>query len=416
MRRWTIAAAVVGGVLVAAAIPRFHHALTTTVPWDLLVDQHLARALWSGFNPYTEEGVRRASLEAMGPAGGGHPPTTALWALPFIGLGLRAAAVALGVVTLLALLGAITVTMTALGAPGPLALAWVVFGYVVFCPFMTYHLAVGQLSGMIAALFIVAWWAARQGRDLLAGIALGAACTIKLFPGLVVLIFLVLRRWRLAAAALGVHLAATLAVTARFGWSAWPLFLARQRAVAEEWLGSIQNQSLHGVVLRFFRPACGPPGGPLPLATALSVTLALALIAGAVLIARRAGSHRFDLVYAFFVVLSILASQWAWEHYDVILVLPAILAAAALVRARSSRRLVLGGAAVLLALAGSWQFGATERVALQAAVRRGTAAPGTHVLMHVYEVVNWAPTLALLLLLAVLLRPPEPRSAAQPAY
>jgi hypothetical protein len=117
VRRWTTAAVVVGGLLVAAAIPRFHRALTTTVPWDLLIDQHLARALWKGFNPYTEEGVRRAILEAMGPTGGGHPPTTALWALPFIGLGLRPAAVILGVATLLALLGAIILTMRTLAQP-----------------------------------------------------------------------------------------------------------------------------------------------------------------------------------------------------------------------------------------------------------------------------------------------------------
>jgi hypothetical protein len=404
-RRWSIAAALAGAVLIAAALPRFHHALTQTVPWDLLVDQRLARALWRGFNPYTEEGVIRAGLETMGPVGGGHPPTTALWALPFVSIGLRPAAVTLGVVTLLALLAALTLTMRTLAAPRPLALAWVLFGYVVFCPFTTYHLGVGQLSGTIAVLSIVAWWATRQGRDWLGGAALGAACTIKLFPGVVVALFLVRGRWRVVGAALGVYLAAAAIATARFGWSAWPLFLARQRAVAEDWLGGIQNQSLHGIVLRLFNPACGPPRGPVLAATLISVTLALALVAAAAIAARRAGDRRFDVAYALFVVLSVLSSQWAWEHYDVILVLPAILAAAALLRERDdpgSRRLVIAGGVVLLALAACWQLGATERLALQAAVRRG-APLSVHVAMHASEVLNWAPTVALAALLAVLL-------------
>jgi hypothetical protein len=407
MRRGDVAAAIAGALLVIAAIPGIHHALTQTVPWDLLVDQRLARALWNGFNPYTEDGIRRAGLEAMGPVGGGHPPTTPLWALPFIALGLRTAAVTLGVLTLAALLAAFALTTRTLGAPRWFAVAWALFAFVVYCPFMTYHLGVGQLSGAIAVLFIVAWWATRQGRDVLGGAALGAACTIKLFPGLVVLLFIVLRRWRAVAAALALYAAAAAVATARFGWSAWPLFLARQRAVAEDWLGGIQNQSLHGIILRLFHPACRPPAGPLPIATTISVTLALALVVTAAVLVRRArAGAAFDLAYALFVVLAIVTSQWAWEHYNVILVLPATIAAAALLDERrhpGTRRLVAAGAAVLVALATCWQLSATQRLALQSAVRQGTASSATHVLMHVYEILNWAPTFALLVLLASLL-------------
>ncbi len=412
-RAWQVVAAALGATFIAASTPRHHSALTTTVPWDLVVDERLARSVVAGFNPYSDEGMSRSGLAGMGPAGAGHPPTTALWAVPFVRRDLRAAALILGVTVGAALLGSLVLVAATLGAPTPVALAWVVSGYVLFCPFMVYHVGVGQISGLIATLLVVAWWAARRQRDVAAGAALGAACALKLFPGLVVLLFLVVGRFRVVAAAIAVYLGAAGVATARFGFSAWPLFFRRQGPIADMWMDSIQSQSLHGIVLRLFRPACGPQGGPLASSTSISVALSVALVAMAAVWARRAvRDGRFDLAYALFVTLSVLASQWAWEHYNVIHLLPAAIAAAALARGwrvPGGRRLALAGFAVLLALAASWQLDPARRLALQAAVR---AQDGSrHLLMHAHEVANWAPPLALMVLLGVLTRP----SAGDPA-
>ncbi len=395
-----VVAAVLAVGLIIAVLPRYHAALTTTVPWDLVPDQRMARAFISGFNPYSTEGMARTGLEGMGPVGAGHPPTTALWALPFAQQDLRTAAVTLGASMAALVFGMLLLLARVLGARTPVLLAWLAFAYVLSCPFMTYHIGVGQFSAAIAALYTLAWWAARRRRDGLAGVALGAACTIKLFPGVMVLFFLLQGRWRAVLAAAATYLTFAAVATTRFGWAAWPEFFSRQGIIAGLSVDSIQNQSLHGIVLRLFHPACGPHGSPLPASTAISVALSVALIGvGAVWARRAVGGSRFDLSYALFVTLSVLTSQWAWEHYDVIYLLPVAVALRTLVDRwhAPQRRGVSGGIAVLALLAISWQLDAGKRLALQAAVRAGQER--LHVWMHLHEILNWAPPVALMILI-----------------
>src|SRR4051812_27631399 len=190
--RWLclFAAAALGAGLVFLASLRFERALATVVPWDLVVDQRMARAFLKGFNPYSDEGLIRSGLSAMGPVGSGHPPTSALWALAFAYANVTAAARVLGWALSVSFLASLWLVFRTLGTTAPAAFAWLTFGGVLASPFMTYHVEVGQLSALIATLVVVAWWAARRGQDAVAGVALGLACTVKLFPGVVLLLFL----------------------------------------------------------------------------------------------------------------------------------------------------------------------------------------------------------------------------------
>src|SRR4051812_48769438 len=185
--RWLclFAAAALGAGLVFLASLRFERALATVVPWDLVVDQRMARAFLQGFNPYSDEGLNRSGLGAMGPVGSGHPPTSALWALPFAYANVTAAARVLGWMLALAFLGSLWLVFRTIRAPTPVAFAWLTFGTVMASPFMTYHVEVGQFSALIAVFYVLAWWAFRRGQDAAAGLALGLACTLKLFPGVV---------------------------------------------------------------------------------------------------------------------------------------------------------------------------------------------------------------------------------------
>lgn len=392
--------AVVGLALLVDAIPQLH-AMLGRQPWDLNVDRAAAQAFLDGYSPFTPEGAVRSGAAKSGPAGNGHPPTTSFWVLPIARLTPQASNAVLSWTTALLLFVELIVILQTIRCPLPIASAWVALGYVLGCSFMPYHFSVGQMSGLIGFLFFVGWAAGRRGDDWLAGAALGAACTMKLFPGVMVFMFLVARRWRAVVAAAAFYLAVAVIMTARFGLGSWPRFFAQQPIIANMWMDSVQNQSIHGIVLRLFWPVCGPHGPVLAVASLISTALSAALLALCTWVCWRTVRGRgFDISYALFVVLSIVTSQWTWEHYTIIYVLPVLLLAAELARAwraGENRARVGAMAAGLVAVVASWRIDYAVKAALQRSVRAGLM--GDHARLHLYDVLNWGPGILLFLLL-----------------
>jgi alpha-1,2-mannosyltransferase len=399
-----VVAGVVGVVLLLNSIPRLSGALGY-FPWDLVTDYRLGRAFLDGFNPYTPAGRVRADL-AFGVSATGHPPTSMLPLLPLIAaVDLPTAHVVMGWLSAFLLLVEFSVLAPTLRVPVPGAAAFLGFAWVTALPLFYDHFLVGQLSMSIAFLLFGAWLAARRGDDVLAGVALGVACMLKLFPGLMVLLFLLWRRWRLVGTAVGLYLAGVLVTMVRFGPSSWWLFVTNQGPIANEFVGHIQNQALFGVVTRLFRPSCRPEGGGMPVAAAaISSLLGLALIAAGAWRARRARTEgQQDLAFATFSVLALVTPQWTWEHYDVIYILPIAIGLAALVAAwrnGASRPWVAAGVALLLAAAASWALNDSEKADLQKAIRAGDRA--RHLALHLYEVINWLPGFVILGVLGTL--------------
>lgn len=64
----------------------------------------------------------------------------------------------------------------------------------------------GQLALLLTFLVVMAWLLALRGNEYPAGVALGLAALIKLFPGLLIIFFAVRGRWRVCIAALAVIL------------------------------------------------------------------------------------------------------------------------------------------------------------------------------------------------------------------
>jgi hypothetical protein len=401
-RLYVLVASFVGLVFLFQAAPAVDSAFGQ-MHWDLNVDQLTARAVLDGYNPFTPAGVVRSGLSQVGPAGTGHPPTTFVWFLPLARMSVHQAGAILGWATILLLLLELASILTLLRCPAPLVTAWLAACFVLSCSFLKYHIVVGQISGLIGFLYFVAWVAGRSRGDWLAGTALGVACTLKAFPGLMVLLFLVALRWRAVLAAILVYLAVFVAVTARLGLASWRYFLAQQAPIADLWMGSIQNQSIHGIVFRWFRPVCEAHGPVLRKATILSTLIGLGLVfAGIWLVRRIVRGAGFDVAYALFVVLSMVTSQWTWEHYTIIYVLPVSILCAALVAWWRSGRHRQGAAAMLIlagAVVASWAISINTKVELQGAVYNG--ASSQHVRLHVYDVLSWAPGLALLGMLYV---------------
>lgn len=379
------------------------------IHWDLDVDLLTARAFLAHYNPFTPEGAVRSGLAASGPAGNGHPPTTSFWFLPLAQMDSRTAGAALAWVSVLVLLLQLAATLNLLRCPAPLVSAWLGLTFILGCSFLKYHLAVGQSSALIGFLYFVGWYAGRTGKtsdDWLAGAALGAACTFKMFPGLMMVPFLLAFRWRVLVGGAAVYLTVAAIMTAGFGLSSWPLFMAQQAPIANLWMDSVQNQSIHGIVLRLFTPVCVPHRPVLMAATLISITVSLMFIAGAIWLVRRTvRAGGFDLAYALFVVLSVVTSQWTWEHYTVIYVLPVLLLGNELVgrwRVRQQRRAVGALLFILTAVVASWRIDMETKRHLQLLVHQGSRQQ--HLLLHLYDVLNWAPALVLLAMLAVVCR------------
>jgi hypothetical protein len=406
-RALEILALAAGLLLTFRAVREIERAATTTFPADLVVDHRAARAFWSGYSPFSEEGARRAGLGELGPTGLGHPPTTSFWILPLAPLELNTARQVLAWLSLATLVAEVAIAALLLGwTRGP---ALLVIGLVANAPVFLYLVNLGQVSQLIAFAFFLAWWALRRGRPTLAGGALGAACTLKLFPAVLVLWLGLTRRWRALGAAVAVYLVAAVVMTARFGLQSWRVFFTAQKEVANAWVASVANQSLHGVFQRLLAsPACELPGRVAPEALVLSGLVSLALLALAFRLTRKqAGPRGLDLAFAAFAVLAVLTSQWAWPHYDVLFVLPAMIVATAL---RDEEKLVQWtGVVVLLGLLLSFYLDVRAAAALQNALWRGDRS--AHLPLHAVELLSWAPSVLLLALtLRLAARPAAPQA------
>lgn len=367
---------------------------------DFIVDLRLARAFEAGYNPYTREGSARALLDPLWPMGLGHPPSTAFWALPFARLDDHASTFLLAWLSAFLLLMQTIVLARELNWPVPLASAWLVFATLLGSEFFAYHAQLGQLSALIGFCLFLTWLAIRSDSDVLAGLALGCACSMKPFSGVIVVLFLIWKRFKAVGVAIAVYAAISLYMTSRFGWISWPQFFAAQKVIADAWLDSVQNHSLHGIIMRFFRPACGPHGPVIKAATLISSAIGLGLIGGASYCAWRLPptQRNKQLLLAGYIALAVFTSQWAWEHYYVILLVPFALLATELVSiwtaGRSCIWVALGAALFAFGMYAMFIPIQTKRV-LQTAVRAGDHSK--HLQLHVYEALNSAPVVALLL-------------------
>jgi alpha-1,2-mannosyltransferase len=391
--------------------------------WDAMVDLRAARAFVEGYTPFSDAGAVRAHVLELGPAGLGHPPTTAFWFLPLATYDEGQASAVLTFLVLALFCLQVTQMVRLKQLPAPLLTSWLLFAYVISCSFMRYHMNVGQISAVIGFWFFLAWAAARRGRDLEAGLALGAACTMKLFPGLVVVMFLLNKRWRVVLGAVAAYVTVAVIMTSRFGLASWPVFLSKQANIADMWMSNIQNQSIHGVVAHIFAPICHPSGPVLKRATYISSAVSLALLGTSAWLVWRSRAVRsaFDLHFWLFVVLSCVCSQWTWEHYSVIYVGPVLVLACHLLdRWRSARwrnwSTALTGAG-LLAIVASWRIDHQTKEHLQARYFQGDTT--VHTKLHLLHVLNFAPGFVLLALMmaavwALVARSSPPTSAPTP--
>lgn len=246
-----------------------------------------------------------------------HPASmTLLLALFVPWLHVRLIQLLFGFASLAALAG--TVQLLARGLNFSNRLAAVLFcGLLGWFPFWIV-LRNGQVSMILAFLMTLCWYYLRQERNVAAGIALGVATALKLFPGLV-FVYLLFRRRK--AFWPGVLTASSLLLFSfsLVGWHNTLDYFRVVRFVQEYYRDYKANLSLLSVfasVPRLDRFAA-------ILAQICFLALLVLLLWTATRKSRdRAGMTTFDLEYAMFLALLPVLSPVSWDHYLVVLILP----------------------------------------------------------------------------------------------
>jgi Glycosyltransferase family 87 len=109
-----------------------------------------------------------------------HPPASVLLALPFAQLSYADAVLAWNTVSLLAFLGSLVIVAKVLPVPTNLYLP--ILALLTFCHPLYGNLHSGQLTLILVLLVTAVWALERSGRSAAAGLVMGIATAIKLFP------------------------------------------------------------------------------------------------------------------------------------------------------------------------------------------------------------------------------------------
>lgn len=257
-----------------------------------------------------------------------HPPTSVLLAIPLAPLNYYDATLAWNLVSVGAMIVALWMIVRQLKI---MLSIWSVLPLVCITLFASpiwQQVTQGQLNFVLALLVVGIWVADRHDRPLTAGALLGFATAIKLFPGFLILYFLLRRQWRAVVASAVSFAAFTAATTAVLGVEAYQTYIARVLPQAVTWKSTWNNASWPGLCAKLFNPENGhtstTPLVDSPLLELLGTGLGwLVVLAALAIITWRAKSlANRDHAFGATVTAMLLLSPVTWEHYFVILIVP----------------------------------------------------------------------------------------------
>lgn len=263
------------------------------------------------------------------------PPAQAVLFLPFTllaGLDPRVARVAWYAVNLGALWYALTVWTRTLGHRGsagaaaePRRPAWLSTDTLLALAAVGYPLQTQfehqNLNVVLLALAAHAAEALQRGRSAKAGVALGAAAALKVYPALAVVWLAARRSWVALGTAAGAAAVVTMLPMASRGFSGFIDDFAAWRGIAAEgWPVRRANQSLTAMWGRYLLDE-GPSGYPTVTADSVviiacvAVTAAMLLVPLLIVAHRRRSGRSIAAELAVVNATAALLSPIAWEHY-----------------------------------------------------------------------------------------------------
>lgn len=189
---------------------------------------------------------------------------------------------------------------------------WLLIAAVLAFPPVIGELVLGNVHIVLLGLLTAAWLGVRRGDargESVAGAAVGAAAIIKVFPGLLVLWFLVTRRYRAVAGVIvgaAVLALVTVPLTGIEPWLQYPTVLANLSAPVDT------TDTLAPTVW-----LAGPLG--------FTVARIVVTLAGLAVVAWAARALDATRSFAIAVVVAVLIAPALYHHYLALLVLPLLL-------------------------------------------------------------------------------------------
>ncbi|GAB3970833.1 hypothetical protein GCM10027615_28270 [Plantactinospora veratri] len=295
-------------VLVAAAVPLLYLVSTPHNFYDLKIYMSAMR-WWADGNPlydYVQADLLQGQLYFT------YPPFTALLLRPFAGLRIGVTAAVFTVLTVLALLVTTWWLVSAVADRHGVS-RWFAAGLAVPLAFAVEStretIVFGQINMLLVVLVLADLLFAVPRNSRWAGVGIGLATALKLYPGIFIVYLLVTRRWRAALVSSATAAVATLlaaAIAPSDSWRFWTheLWLT-DRVGRPDYTG---NQSLFGLLSRFTTP--GEPNRVLWLVLVVAVA-AYGLWRAAR--AARAGDELAGLTLTGLV--AVLVSPITWTHH-----------------------------------------------------------------------------------------------------
>jgi hypothetical protein len=267
-----------------------------------------------------------------------HPPTSVLLAFPLAGLDYQDACLVWNLLSMAALAGGTVLVARSLRLSLPPRAVLPALCLLLICYPLRRQNDFVQLNGILVLLIAGAWAADRADRPGWAGALAGLAAVIKLFPALLFLYFLLRRRWRAVAAGGATVALATALTAALLGPGSYRDYVRDVLPHLGIYRGAWNNASLPGLWHKLFiggnvfgrtAPLWHSPVAARLVAAASCLAVA-ALAASAAFRARSRADcdHAFGLT----VTAMLLASPITWDHYFLLLLVPAALFVATLPR------------------------------------------------------------------------------------
>jgi hypothetical protein len=199
-------------------------------------------------------------------------------------------------------------------------------------PVVGRDLLYGQFGGPLLALIVLAWRDMRSGKEARAGVALGAACALKLFP--VFLLIPLIRKRRLEVVLATVATAGVLSIVSMLvigadaSWN-WATEVASDNF--SFWRGSPVNIALPGLPFRWLTDSFWRTDGPDLVSLAMMIAIGLVILAEFAALVNRntltsylfisslpwmllAGPLTGDLSLPILLPFAVFATRWALQQ------------------------------------------------------------------------------------------------------
>lgn len=184
--------------------------------------------------------------------------------------------------------------------------------------------AYGQTDVILLFCFTVVLWALQVRRDIWAGVVIAVLTMLKIYPVLLLVFFVIKRRWWALVGFVVGMIACNAMSIAVMGWDIHVQYLFSVLPSVGGTTSWVENQTIAGFVTRFFDAPFVMLRFPLKpieqLATVLSGLLS-ALVCVAALRDLPTEKSGFAVQYAMFVLLMVVAIPVAWMHYSTLLIL-----------------------------------------------------------------------------------------------